>query len=337
MIGVASLGAGYFSQFHLDGWRRIANVAQLGIHDRNSAKAEATGLPVFETLSGMLTETTPDLLDIVLPPIAHAEAIRVGLDHGVKTIICQKPFCTSLDEARDVTAAAERVGAALIVHENIRFQPWYRRIKASMDAGEIGNPLQASFRLRPGDGQGPNAYLDRQPYFQQMERFLVHETAVHWIDTFCFLFGTPHAVYADLRRVNPVIKGEDAGIILFDHPDGVRTQFDGNRSLDHAAENTRRTMGEGLFEGTEGTLTLRGDGSVQLRHFGNRTPHEILPPDTSQAFGGDCAHHLQTHVVDALTDGTPIENSAQDYLAVLEIEQAVYAAAQSGQKTRLDI
>ena len=35
----------------------------------------------------------------------------------------------------------------------------------------------------PGDGQGPDAYLARQPYFQAMERFLVHETAIHLIDT----------------------------------------------------------------------------------------------------------------------------------------------------------
>ena len=31
-----------------------------------------------------------------------------------------------------------------------------------------------------GDGQGPRAYLDRQPYFQQMPRFLIHETAIHY-------------------------------------------------------------------------------------------------------------------------------------------------------------
>ena len=42
-----------------------------------------------------------------------------------------------------------------------------------------------------------DAYLARQPYFQTMERFLVHEVAVHWIDTFRFLQGEVEAVFKD--------------------------------------------------------------------------------------------------------------------------------------------
>ncbi|MEZ5906603.1 MAG: hypothetical protein R3C69_16410 [Geminicoccaceae bacterium] len=80
--------------------------------------------------------------------------------------------------------------------------------------------FQASFRLRTGDGQGPRAYLDRQPYFQQMGRFLVHETAIHFIDVFRFLLGEPEAVLARLVRLNPAIAGEDAGVIF---------EFAGNR------------------------------------------------------------------------------------------------------------
>ena len=42
-----------------------------------------------------------------------------------------------------------------------------------------------------------------------MEKFLVHETAIHLIDVFRFLLGEePSAVYAALRRLNPAIKGE---------------------------------------------------------------------------------------------------------------------------------
>ena len=95
----------------------------------------------------------------------------------------------------------------LVVHENFRFSPWYREIRRLIEDGAIGTVYQASFRLRPGDGQGPAAYLDRQPYFQSMERFLVHETAIHFIDTFRYLLGEPESVYADLQRLNPAILG----------------------------------------------------------------------------------------------------------------------------------
>ncbi|ASP21168.1 4-carboxy-2-hydroxymuconate-6-semialdehyde dehydrogenase [Antarctobacter heliothermus] len=335
-LRVACLGAGYFSRFHYDGWRRIAGVDLVGACDHDIAKARDTGAPAFDDLANMLSETTPDLLDVIVPPPAQAQAIRTALAAGVRALICQKPFCTSPAEALAITQEAETAGALLVIHENFRFQPWYRVMKARLDAGEIGTVQQITFRLRPGDGQGPDAYLDRQPYFQQMPRFLVHETAVHWIDTFRYLLGAPSAVYADLRQVNPVIAGEDAGYILFDHPGGARALFDGNRLLDHAATNTRCTMGEALAEGTTGTLTLTGDGALHLRRFGALEAQTILPPDTSDTFGGDCVFALQSHVVSCLRNGDMPENTARDYLPVISIENAVYTSAAEGRKLELD-
>jgi predicted dehydrogenase len=190
-IKVACAGAGYFGQFHYDAWRRIDGVqivAALALTREDAAK---TGHPAFDDLEAMLEQTRPDLLDIVTPPPTHLRFIGTAAAHGVKTIICQKPFCQSLAEAREAAALCEKAGVTLVVHDNYRFQPWYRTIRKALDEGRIGALHQVTFRLRPGDGQGPRAYLDRQPYFQTMPRFLVHETAVHWIDTFRYLMGTP--------------------------------------------------------------------------------------------------------------------------------------------------
>lgn len=334
-VRVACVGAGYFAQAHYAAWRRIAGVTLLGACDLDRNKAVATGLPAFADLETMLAEVTPDLLDVILPPAAQGAALRAAIAAGVRTVICQKPFCRDPEEAEAITTAAEQAGTLLIVHENVRFQPWYRAIGAALQRGDIGTVLQATFRLRPGDGQGPEAYLDRQPYFRDMPRFLIHETGVHWIDTFRYLFGSPCAVYADLRRLNPAIAGEDAGLVILDHDNGLRATFDGNRHLDHAADNLRRTMGEALIEGTTGTLTLTGDGAVHLRSFGSTTARQILAPDTFDGFGGDCVYHLQAHVIDALAADTPPENTARDYLQVLRIEQAIYQSAQSGRKIDL--
>ncbi len=335
-IKVAVLGAGYFAQFHHDGWRRLDGVEIAGIADQDVKRAQATGCAAFSSLSEMLEATSPDILDIVVPPGAHVEAIETALKAAVPTIICQKPFCGNLQAAKAATSAAAAVGSRLIVHENFRFQPWFRCIKDSIHDGMIGEPLQGTWRLRPGDGQGPDAYLSRQAYFQKMPRFLVHETGVHYVDVFRYLFGAPSAVYADLRRVNPVIAGEDAGIVTFDHPEGVQSILDANRCLDHAAENSRCTMGEGIFEGTEGTLTVRGDGSVHLRKFGGLDTIEVLAPNNAKAFGGDCTFHLQAHVLGSLFGKVPLENSADDYLYVMEIAEAIYQSAEEGRKVELN-
>ncbi len=333
-IKVACLGAGYFARFHYDGWSRIDGAQLVGACDRNLHKAEATGAPAFTDLEEMLSLAKPDLLDIITPPPSHLAAIRAGLAAGVRAIICQKPFCTSLNEAREATALAEEAGVPLLIHENFRFQPWYRVMRAAMERGEIGHVHQVTFRLRTGDGQGPRAYLERQPYFQTMPRLLIHETGVHWIDTFRYLMGEPEAVYADLRRMNPVIAGEDAGYFILDYKEGVRALFDGNRLLDHASENHRLTFGEAMIEGTGGTLLLNGAGEVALRRFGEAASHVLLPAQQWPGFAGDCVKALQQHVIDGLNGVAPLENEARDYLKVITVEEALYASHESGRKIR---
>ncbi|MEQ3671432.1 hypothetical protein [Pseudophaeobacter sp.] len=207
----------------------------------------------------------------------------------------------------------------------------------SLDQGGDGpsKVRQVTFRLRPGDGQGAEAHLDRQPYFQNMPRFLVHETAVHWVDTFRYLLGNPLSVYADLRRENPVIAGEDAGYVLFDHRDGVRAMFDGNRTLDHSTDSLRRTMGEALVEGRQGTISLLGDGSVWLRKFHAQSATMLLQADTWDGFSGDCVHALQSHVGSGILRGTELENTTRDYLDVVTIENAIYTSSEAGRKIEL--
>ncbi len=335
MLRVACIGAGYFSQFHIGSWHRMKNAKLVGVADLNPAVQDRDDIRGYTDAAAMLSETRPDILDIITPPVVQAEMIRIGIASGVPTIVCQKPFCQSLAEAEAVTAEAEAAQVHLIVHENFRFMPWYRLLKQEIDAETIGAFHQATFRLRPGDGQGARAYLDRQPYFQNMPRFLIEETAVHWIDTFRFLLGNPVSVYADLRQLNPVIAGEDAGFVILDFGGGRRALFDGNRHLDHASDNLRRTMGEGLFEGSAGTLSLFGDGRVERRSFGKQSAEVILEADAWEGFGGDCVHALQSHVVAGVLQDRATENNARSYLEVLRIRDAIYLSDTTGEKVAL--
>jgi predicted dehydrogenase len=164
----------------------------------------------------------------------------------------------------------------------------------------------------------------------------VVETAIHWIDTFRFLMGEVHAVYARLRRMNPVIAGEDAGYIVFEFRGGSTGLFDGNRLNDHVAENPRRTMGEMWLEGSGGVLRLDGEGRLWWKpHHGPEAEHAFDrgPTDT---FGGGACEWLQRHVVRHLLDGAPLENTARDYLANLRIQEAVYRSSADGRRIELD-
>lgn len=334
-IYVACIGTGYFSQFHYDAWRRIYDVELIASCSLFIDEAIKTGLPAFDSAERMLEQITPDIVDIITPPSSHLELITLCAKKGVKTIICQKPFCNSLDQAKAAIATCNTHNTRLVVHDNFRFQPWFRQMKHAIDEGQLGDIHQLTFRLRTGDGQGPTAYLNRQPYFQTMNKFLIHETGVHYIDTFRYLLGKPVSVYADLRTLNPVISGEDAGYFIIEFENGTRALFDGNRHLDHNADNCRTTLGEALLEGSKASVSLLGSGELSLRQFGSQIADIILPAIQHRGFAGDCAHALQSHVALGIKAGTVLENEATDYLPVLEIEAAIYQSAKSGQKIAL--
>ena len=332
-LKVAVVGTGYFGQFHLDAWRRLPEVklvAACSLDPASLVEAAARYLipRQYADVGEMLDAVTPDLLDIAAPPAAHLPILREAAARRVD-VICQKPLGGDLETARQMVRLARDAGITFVVHENFRFMPWYREAKRLLEAGALGLPYSASFRLRPGDGQGATAYLDRQPYFQGMPRFLIHETAIHLIDVFRYLLGEVGGVFARLRRLNPHIQGEDAGYVLFDFEPGAAGLFDGNRLVDFPAANPRLTMGEMLLEGSDATLRLDGFGRLWVKpHRGEEREHAY--EWRNEGFGGDCVHALQRHVVAHLLQGAPLENAGEAYLRNLEIEEAIYRSAQSG-------
>jgi D-apiose dehydrogenase len=338
-VKVAVVGAGYFSQFHLEGWHEHSQVQLVGLCDLDLAKASILAAQfgqlgvtrVFDDVAQMLDATRPDLVDVVVPPAAQAAVLKELIARKIP-VICQKPFGVDYAQAVVFTEQAEAAHVPLIVHENFRFMPWYREAKRLIDAGQLGTLHNVTFRLRPGDGQGPKAYLDRQPYFQTMPRLLVLETAIHFIDTFRYLVGEVSAVYAKLRRLNPVIAGEDAALITFEFAKGAAGLFDGNRLNDHVAANPRRTLGEMWLEGSAGVLRLDGDARLWWKpHHGDEALHAYDSGGT-KTFGGGACGRLQAHVVHALAEKSPIENTARDYLQNLRIQEAVYASNDSGRR-----
>ncbi|MGR3502286.1 Gfo/Idh/MocA family protein [Pseudaestuariivita sp.] len=329
-LRVAIAGFGYFSQLHLAAWQSDPRVEVVGICDPDAgqrALAAEQGLAAFATVEELMAGGC-DVLDIVTPPPTHAGIIRAALGQ-VPLIVCQKPFCDAMEVSRAVIAEAEEVGTTLVIHENFRFQPWYRQIRDLLEAETLGTVYQARFALRPGDGQGERAYLDRQPVFQTMERFLVQETAIHFVDTFRWLFGDIAYVHADLRQLNPVIAGEDAGVLTLDHVSGVRSVFDGNRLVDHVAEDQRLTMGEMEIEGSAGVLRLDGAGRLWTRRMGEMAlkPLEDTYATDRTVFGGGCVAHLIRHVADHVLEGAPIENEAREYMHVMRACELAYVSA----------
>jgi D-apiose dehydrogenase len=334
--GVA-LGAGYFAPYQYEAWMRIPEVEIVGMYNRSEAKAApilATyGIPrYYADWKAMIDREAPDFVDIITPPDTHEEMCRYAAERGVH-IICQKPLAPTGDISRRIVEFARDAGVRFMVHENFRWQPWYRAIKQVQTAGTIGEFTHVSFSMRTGDGWGSEAYLARQPFFREYPRLLVYETGVHFIDTFRFLLGDVVSVFAHLRRLNPVIRGEDAAQLLLEFSNGATAVWDANRYNEVEAESPRYTFGSLRIDGTGGHLTMDTTSTIRIKPLGEPA-RDLEYARANVNFAGDCVYFLQRHFVDCMATGDDFESNGFDYLKTIAVVEAAYESAALKQAVR---
>lgn len=332
--GVA-VGAGYFSQFQYEAWRRIPEVEMVALANRDVARgqevARTFGVPrvyAWDAVDQMLERERPDFLDIITPPETHLELVKLAAARGI-AVICQKPLAPTWDECVAIVRTARRAGIRFMVHENWRWQPWYREIRRRLDDGTIGALFSISIRMRMGDGWQADAYLARQPFFRTYPRLLIYETGVHFLDTFRFLGGEIGSVYAQLQKCNPDVAGEDAGQILCTFRDRGTALLDASRYNEALTPDPRYTFGTVRVDGHRGHLELDTEGTLTLKPLGQ--PARVLEyPHERTGFAGDCVYAVQRHFVDRMSDGRPFESTGEDYLKTIALVEACYRSATSG-------
>ncbi len=332
------VGAGYFSKFQYEAWNRIPEVTITAMCNRDPARGRAIQdeysiAKRYTDYREMLEAEKPDFVDIITPPDAHQEMSRVAGELGIH-VICQKPLAPTYDAAEAIVADARRAGIRFMVHENFRFQPWHREIKRLVAEGAVGDRLHSlNLRMRMGDGWREDAYLARQPYFREMPKLLVYETGVHFIDTFRYLAGEITGTFSILRKLNPVIAGEDAGLLVFEFANGAVGVWDANRFNECNDADPRYTFGEFLLEGSGGSIRLYLDGRITIQRLGEQEkPHDYT--HRRHAFCGDCVYTTQRHFTDCMLSGEAFETDGDDYLQTLAVQEAVYRSAASGKPVR---
>lgn len=343
------IGAGYFSDFHLDSWRRMEHAEIVAVCDLDLEKANAAARKfnidsVYQHVDEALQHGSSkhggskhsglDFVDIATGPSGRQSIVEKVAASGLP-MICQKPLADDLPSAEPILRIGESMDAVFMVHDNFRFQPWYREIKRLIHDDVIGDRLHSiMMRTRMGDGWGEDAYLARQPYFQTMPRLLIHETGVHFTDTFRYLGGEVTQCHARIDRLNDVIAGEDSCLMSLQFAGGGTATWDANRYNESAHENPRYTFGQMWIEGNAGSLTLSLDGEITIHPLG-RSPrrHDYQP--SKIGFAGDCVHACQQHFIDALDGTVECETSAAEYRKSLEIVEAAYQSAANNRPVKI--
>jgi predicted dehydrogenase len=312
----ALIGCGFFGQIHLEAWRRMPEVEIVAACDLNPGRARDAAPRAYTSPEKMLERERLDFVDIATRPESHLELLRLTAARKLATI-CQKPMAPNWADAVAMVEAAEAADIPFMIHENWRWQPWYRAAKRMIERGDIGQPIGYWFRTRRRDGVGHDPY-PHQRYFRQIRRFLIDEMLVHLIDTARFLFGDVTAVYAQARRINPAIAGEDQALLLLTHAGELPGTIDGHRFLDPEPDGP--VLGEACFEGDSGSLAVAPTGTVY------RAARPVWENDVTQGYRGDSVRATQQHFITCLRTGEPFETNGREYLKTFAVVDAAYCS-----------
>ncbi|UED84255.1 Gfo/Idh/MocA family protein [Streptomyces profundus] len=183
-LGVAVLGAGKMGADHI---RRLdtvisgARVAAVADPDEARAKSLTADIEGCVALTDPLAALETPGVDAVLiasPGPAHEAALLAALERDLP-VLCEKPMVPDAEAALRVVDAEARLGHRRIsVGFMRRYDAEHQRLKALLDAGELGAPRLLHCRHRN---------LAVHPYFT--EAMLITDSVAHEVDAARWLLG----------------------------------------------------------------------------------------------------------------------------------------------------
>ena len=183
-VRVGILGTGFMGTNHGRILKRDPRAELRAVFDIDTARARAAATE-FACTAAESEEQLFSMVDavyIAIPNTLHAAAARRALAAG-KHIFCEKPFATSLEEARAVRDLAAKAKSVFQVGHNRRFAPVYRAVKEWLTRDAL-RPTLAHFKMNRGELEAP-------PWTGDPARTggYLYETPLHLLDMARWLFG----------------------------------------------------------------------------------------------------------------------------------------------------
>jgi UDP-N-acetylglucosamine 3-dehydrogenase len=141
--GVAVLGAaGIAAKGHLIGYEQTEGATVRVLYDPAKEKlpevAAEFGVPqIAASAEEAIQRDDVQLVSLCTPDHLHTEYALMALRAG-KHVLCEKPMCTTLEDAKAIVAAARASDTCFMVGMTHRFTPIWRRVRELYHAGEIG-------------------------------------------------------------------------------------------------------------------------------------------------------------------------------------------------------
>jgi predicted dehydrogenase len=344
-LRVAIVGCGRIAALHVLGYRDRTDASLAAVCDTRRALAEQRardwGVPkAYSDYAALLADPQLDLVELLVPHHLHASMTVAACKAG-KHVSVQKPMALTTGEADQMIAAARQAGVTLRVYENFVFYPPHVRMKAMIDAGEIGEPQM--IRLHVSTGKSATAW--KVPLRAWLWRFqrrksgggpLVFDHGYHLFSLAHYLMGDVKRVYAwlDKSSVYPGVSVDAPATIMFQFTEPRRYGV-----LDFA--HTPNMVMDSIYYADDDRVEVIGDKGIlmvnrctaktldlpplMLFKDGRTTALPVERYEWHDSFI-DCTRHL----LDALTSGAPPRLDGVTGRKVLAFALAAQTSAAEG-------
>ena len=253
--GIAIIGTGGISEFHLKAYRK-SGYRVLALQNRTRSKAEAKrdefypDAEVYDDWKDILSRDDIEVVDITPHPEDRIPIVRAAIESG-KHVLSQKPFALDIEEGRALADLADANGVKLAVNQNGRWAPHFSYMRNAVADGLIGQVTSVDLTL-----QWDQTWIAGNAEFEKIHHLILFDFAVHWFDIAnCFMGDAkPQRVFAAATRFASQEYGPPAiASAIIDYPEAqVRMAFNAHTKL--GEEDTTTIVG------TKGTLRSTGPG-----------------------------------------------------------------------------
>jgi predicted dehydrogenase len=332
------VGCGSISKWWLDAIRDIPGLRLVGLvdlmEDRARGRAEEYALAdvlVGTDLEAVLRRTHPDLVFDCTVPEAHKGVTLTALRHGCH-VLGEKPIADTLENAREMVAAAQASGKLYAVIQNRRYDPNVRALHRFLRSGAIGplTTVNSDFYI----GAHFGGFRDR------MEHVLLLDMAIHTFDAARFISGAdPVSVYC--KEWNPAGSWYDhdaSAVAVFQLTHGIVFTYRGSwcaEGLNTTWESEWRIVGEAGSVKWDGAAGLQAQAVAERGGFFSRMGDVVVAPYESDDKIGGHAGLIREFVACVRTGDVP-ETIAADNIKSLAMVFAAIESAETGRTARME-
>jgi predicted dehydrogenase len=359
IVGAGSIALrGHFPHLTLDDVRdrvRITAVCD-PVLERAQAAAAKYGVPAaYATMEELLDGGDVDAVSICSPIGVHYEQGMLAVERGVH-VHFNKSMTTTVDEADRLIAAANAKGVKLVSSPGEMLRPRHQKIKELIQAGALGRLTWAvtgsafgtyhedESSVRSGDD--PLTNINPAWYFRKPGGGPLYDMTVYGLHAMTGILGPAQRVtaFSGVRVHEREFRGQmlptdmdDNTLMVLDFGDAFFAFVYG------VAAGGLPNLGRPLIFGAQGVIngsTLNGQpiaypGMELDAEFGmnGSLPHVVGQHRTMEE-----AHVYEDvmQLVDWILDDTPTVATAEHARHVIEIFDAAYRSAESGQAQTLN-